>query len=170
MTASASMRICCNPIRDLASNWDVNIADELEDYLVDAATSYTAAPLASSEQCATAEHVAAGGAGGRQVLFRGWAILEFCGRYLPAPRTATSECMPCDLRQSDWVTAGLAQPRWSSRAPRSCTARRWSTCTSWSTRLWSASRRKGAHVATETRQRHNSPAPWPASPAQCHSL
>ncbi len=32
------------PIRDLASNWDVNIADELEDYLVSGFYPHTARP------------------------------------------------------------------------------------------------------------------------------
>ena len=68
------------PIRDLASNWDVNIADELEDYLVSARPLPPFVTLSLPQQRRShPTHVIAGGAGGRQVLLRGRAILELRG-------------------------------------------------------------------------------------------
>ena len=77
------------------------------------------------------------------------------GDSLPLASPSAGLCR-ATLPQSDWVTVVRTQPRWSSRAPPACTARRWSTCTSSSTRPSSASRRKGGQTS-ETCPLHNSP-------------
>ena len=111
------------PIRELAANWDIDVARELEDYLVRArADRQRVAPVADTL------------GGGQETLeevsfaFEGGPALNFSeGGSGGAPARA--------LPRS--VTPGAcAQPRCSSRAPPACTAERWSTCTRWCTRRW----------------------------------
>lgn len=60
------------PIRDLAANWDVNIADELEDYLVRSQGTRSAAHIrrciSGIISCSFSCGSPAGGAGSREIL------------------------------------------------------------------------------------------------------
>lgn len=75
------------PIRDLAANWNVNVAEELEDYLVRLPVKYAIIPNASFE-CKVHKYTVhrAGGAGELPVLLGGrkWSLgNELRGRYQP---------------------------------------------------------------------------------------
>ena len=160
------------PIRDLASNWDVNIADELEDYLVRVYTSRTPPPprryLSASchGQNTSLQEVLES----VKFSFEDGPSLNFAeGDSLPLASPTARSCR-VQLPQSDWVTVGTHAAALVIQGSACVYSKKVEYLHKLVYEaLECIEKKRCSHCRNEMCQRHDSPALLPDAPAQCDS-
>ena len=129
------------PIRDLAANWNINVASELEEYLVrlHRATRTNAVPGKSDQGGLKPTRLLQDALENMTFAFDGGPSLNFAEGEQCALLVLVWGA-PSSLDCPAMLTGHLCtvQRLWSSKDRRACMARRWNTCMRLCTKPWSA--------------------------------